>query len=89
MSYFQHVEIVMDSPARLMDLLMNHNDGTLAIQSHREVKRLMQQGCVKLRKPIKQKMVITDIDFMVDRSMRICIGKRRTYDFCFDGFKFS
>lgn len=62
---------------KLRNLLVKHvgNNGKIGLQ--KEAKRVIRQGGIS----IDGKGVIKDIEFVINETSRVRIGKRRVYDF--------
>lgn len=77
MTWFQHKVIQIDTPEKLRVLLGRYVLDNGKVSSQREAKRLIKGKGVH----IDNVGQVEDAEFVVDRTMRVRIGKRRVYDF--------
>ena len=77
MPYFQSREIKIAGPAKLRELLVKYVGNNGKIGSQKEAKRLIRQGGIS----IDGIGAISDIEYMIERTSRVRIGRRRVYDF--------
>ena len=77
MPYFQSRSIVITGPEKLRDLLVKHVNGNGKIDSQKKAKAIIRQGGIS----IDGVGVVSDIEYSIDRTSRVRIGRRRVYDF--------